>query len=88
LRQLSEGEIGVLFATYAIAKEGLDIPCLRNLVMASPVKDEITVTQSAGRVMRKYPDKECGCIWEFEDNMRMLQKWLQKRMKIYEKLNK
>ena len=88
LRQLSEGEISVLFATYAIAKEGLDIPCLRNLVMASPVKDEITVTQSAGRVMRKYPDKECGCIWEFEDNMRMLQKWLQKRMKIYEKLNK
>ena len=70
LRQLSEGEISVLFATYSIAKEGLDIPCLRNLVMASPVKDEITVTQSAGRVMRKYPDKEYGIIWDFEDNMR------------------
>jgi len=88
LRQLSEGEISVLFATYAIAKEGLDIPCLRNLVMASPVKDEITVTQSAGRVMRKYPDKEYGVIWDFEDNMRMLQNWLKKRMRIYEKLNK
>lgn len=88
LRQLSEGEISVLFATYAIAKEGLDIPCLRNLVMASPVKDEITVTQSAGRVMRKYPDKECGVIWDFEDNMRMLQNWLKKRMSIYEKLNR
>jgi len=88
LRQLSEGEISVLFATYAIAKEGLDIPCLRNLVMASPVKDEITVTQSAGRVMRRYPDKEYGIIWDFEDNMRMLQKWLQKRMSVYEKLNK
>lgn len=88
LRQLSDGEISVLFATYAIAKEGLDIPCLRNLVMASPVKNEITVTQSAGRVMRRYPDKECGYIWDFSDNMRMLQKWLQKRMKIYEKINK
>lgn len=88
LRQLSEGEISVLFATYQIAKEGLDIPCLRNLVMASPIKDEIAVTQSAGRVMRKYPDKECGVIWDFEDNMRMLQKWLDKRMKIYAKLNK
>lgn len=87
LQRLSNGEISVLFATYAIAKEGLDIPCLRNLVMASPVKDEITVTQSAGRVMRKYPDKECGCIWDFEDNMRMLQKWLQKRMAIYKKVN-
>ena len=88
LRQLSEGEISVLFATYAIAKEGLDIPCLRNLVMASPVKDEITVTQSAGRVMRMYPDKEYGLIWDFEDNMRMLQNWLKKRMTIYDKLNK
>ena len=88
LRRLSEGEISVLFATYAIAKEGLDIPCLRNLVMASPVKDEITVTQSAGRVMRRYPDKECGLIWDFEDNMRMLQNWLKKRMTIYDKLNK
>lgn len=88
LRQLSEGEISVLFATYSIAKEGLDIPCLRNLVMASPVKDEITVTQSAGRVMRKYPDKEYGIIWDFEDNMRMLKKWLDKRMSIYQKLNK
>ena len=87
LQRLSEGEISVMFATYAIAKEGLDIPCLRNLVMASPVKDEITVTQSAGRVMRKYPDKECGLIWDFEDNMRMLQKWLQKRLNIYKKVN-
>jgi superfamily II DNA or RNA helicase len=88
LRQLSEGEISVLFATYSIAKEGLDIPCLRNLVMASPVKDEITVTQSAGRVMRKYPDKEYGVVWDFEDNMRMLQNWTKKRMTIYNKLNK
>lgn len=88
LRKLSEGEITVLFATYAIAKEGLDIPCLRYLVMASPVKDDITVTQSAGRVMRKYTGKEFGYIWDFEDNMRMLQNWLRKRLSIYGRLNK
>lgn len=88
LRDLTDGKIEVLYATYAIAKEGLDIPPLRNLVMASPVKDEITVTQSAGRVMRKYPDKECGIVWDFDDNMRMLQGWLKKRMSIYNKLNK
>ena len=85
---MTDGKIEVLYATYAIAKEGLDIPPLRNLVMASPVKDEITVTQSAGRVMRKYPDKECGIVWDFDDNMRMLQGWLKKRMSIYNKLNK
>lgn len=88
LRKLSEGEIDILFATYAIAKEGLDIPCLMNLVMASPVKDDIAVTQSVGRVMRKYPNKECGYVWDFDDNFRMLQNWLKKRLRIYRGLSK
>lgn len=87
LQKMQDGEIDVLFATFAIAKEGLDIPCLRNLVMASPIKDQIAVTQSAGRVMRKCPDKEYGIIWDFEDDMRMLQKWLEKRMAIYKKVS-
>lgn len=86
LKSVSDGEIRVLFATYAIAKEGLDIPCLQHLVMASPIKDQIAVTQSAGRVMRAYPDKEFGTLWDFEDNMTMLQKWLKKRLSIYGRL--
>lgn len=87
IQAINNGEIQVLFATFAIAKEGLDIPCLRHLIMASPVKDEIAVTQSAGRVMRAYPDKEFGTVWDFEDNMPMLQKWLKKRLSIYNKIN-
>lgn len=83
---VASGEIQVLFATYAIAKEGLDIPCLRSLVMASPVKDNIAVTQSAGRVMRAYHGKEYGTVWDFEDEMPMLKRWLKKRMAIYKKL--
>lgn len=88
LKSVSDGEIRVLFATYAIAKEGLDIPCLQHLVMASPIKDQIAVTQSAGRVMRAYPEKEFGTLWDFEDNMPMLQKWLKKRLAIYGRLEK
>ena len=88
LQAVQNGEIRVLFATYAIAKEGLDIPCLEHLVMASPIKDEIAVTQSAGRVMRKCGDKESGTLWDFEDNMPMLQKWLKKRLSIYGRLDK
>jgi len=86
LNAIQNGEIRVLFATYAIAKEGLDIPCLEHLVMASPIKDEIAVTQSAGRVMRKCGSKEFGTLWDFEDNMSMLQKWLRKRLSIYGRL--
>lgn len=87
LKAVQDGKIRVLFATYAIAKEGLDIPCLQHLVIASPIKDEISVTQSAGRVMRAYPGKDVGYIWEFKDNMLMLSKWLQKRLSIYRRLN-
>lgn len=88
LKKVQSGEIRVLFATYAIAKEGLDIPCLEHLVIASPIKDEISVTQSAGRVMRKYEGKEVGNIWEFADDMIVLKRWLNKRMSIYRRLNR
>lgn len=87
IHDMETGKIKILFATYAIAKEGLDIPCLRNLVMASPVKNDITVTQSAGRVMRAYPGKDVGNIWDFEDDMHMLKKWLRKRLSIYRRLD-
>ena len=87
VQSIRDGNIQALFATFAIAKEGLDIPCLKHLVIASPIKDEIAVTQSAGRVMRAYPNKVSGIVWEFFDNMPMLQKWLRKRMSIYKKLS-
>lgn len=86
MQKIKSGEVEVLFATYQLAKEGLDIPNLRNLVIASPVKDEITVTQSAGRVMRKYPGKDVGTIWDLCDSTRMLESWHRKRMRVYKRL--
>lgn len=83
-----KGDWEVMFATYQIAKEGLDIPSLINLVMASPVKNDITVTQSVGRVMRAFPNKECGEVWDFDDDMPMLHRWLLKRLSIYRRLQK
>lgn len=82
------GDWEVMFATYQIAKEGLDIPDLINLVMASPVKNDITVTQSVGRVMRAFPDKKYGYVWDFDDDMPMLHRWLYKRLSIYRRLQK
>ena len=87
LKDVHDGKVRVLFATYAMAKEGLDIPCLQHLIIASPIKDDIAVTQSAGRVMRGYDGKEVGNIWEFADEMTMLRKWLSKRISIYKRLS-
>ena len=86
--ELLNGDWEVMFATYQIAKEGLNIPDLINLVMASPVKNDITVTQSVGRVMRAFPNKEYGYVWDFDDSMPMLQRWLVKRLSIYRRLQK
>lgn len=85
---IKSGKIRVIFATYAIAKEGLDIPCLKHLIMASPVKNKITVVQSAGRVMRSFTGKEFGTLCDFEDDMPMLQRWLRTRLSIYKGLSK
>jgi len=49
-REVAERECDVLFATYAMAKEGLDIERLNTVVLATSQKD---VIQSVGRVMRK-----------------------------------
>lgn len=86
LQDLNEGKLKYLFATYKLAKEGLDIPNLRYLVMTTPQKDETTVTQSAGRVGRKAPNKEYGTVIDYVDNFGMLRGYSKKRDKFYKKL--
>lgn len=78
--------VKVLIATYALAKEGLDVPTLENLFMATPQKNETIVTQSAGRVARKSDGKEYGTIYDYEDGFSMLVGWQRKRNAMYKKL--
>lgn len=86
LRKLNDGEISCVFATYQLAKEGLDVPNLRYVVFATPEKDETTVMQAAGRVGRKADEKEFGTIIDFVDDFGMYYGWANKRQKIYRKL--
>ena len=86
LKSLNNGELDCVFATYQLAKEGLDIPNLRTVVFATPEKNEITVTQSAGRVARKSEEKQFGKIIDFVDDFAMFKGWAKKRNRIYRKL--
>lgn len=86
LRRLNSGELDCIFATYQLAKEGLDVPNLRYVVFATPEKDETTVTQAAGRVGRKAEGKEFGTIIDFIDTFGMYQGWAKKRRGYYIKL--
>lgn len=86
LRRLNDGELDCIFATYQLAKEGLDVPNLRFVVFATPEKDGTTVTQSAGRVARKAVRKEQGVVIDFVDSFRMFSSWAAKRRATYKKL--
>lgn len=86
LKDLNDGKINVVLATYQLAREGLDIPNLNYLVMASPVKDPITVEQSVGRVGRKAEGKDYGTCIDYTDDFGMLRGFSKKRDVVYKRL--
>lgn len=85
LKALNDGELDCIFATYLLAKEGLDCPNLRYLILATPEKDETTVVQAVGRVARKAEGKDVGVVLDFIDNFGMYQGWAKKRLGFYKK---
>ena len=88
LEQMRTGEKKYLFASYKLAREGLDIPCLERLFMASPVKDPAIVEQSVGRI-RRVSDGKTGVpvAYDFRDvNIGMCEGWYKKRRAVYRKM--
>ena len=74
-----------LFATYSLAKEGLDIPCLERLFMVTPQKDYAVITQSIGRIARTYEGKADPVVFDFVDDIGYLVKSYKKRCSTYRK---
>ena len=74
-----------LFATYSLAKEGLDIPCLERLLMVTPQKDYAVITQSIGRIARTYEGKADPIVLDFVDDIGYLVKSYKKRCSTYRK---
>ena len=87
LEKLNNNELDCVFATYQLAKEGLDVPNLRYIALATAEKDETTVIQSVGRVGRKADGKECGTVLDFVDDFAMYYSWFVKRQGYYRKIN-
>lgn len=57
----------VIIATYALAKEGLDIPDLDVLHLATPTKDKATIVQSVGRIERNTQGKSTPICYDYVD---------------------
>lgn len=86
LEKLDNCEIDCIFATYQLAKEGLDVPNLRYVVFATPEQDSTTVIQSVGRVGRKADGKDCGTVIDFVDLFGLYQGYWKKRKGYYKKI--
>lgn len=68
LEMMRTGEKRYLFATYSLAREGLDIPRLDRLFLTTPVKYHAVVVQSIGRIARVFPGKQPPIAYDFVDD--------------------
>ena len=84
IEMMRTGEKKYLFATYTLAKEGLDVPRLERLFLTTPQKDEAVIIQSLGRIARKFEGKAKPVCIDFVDGKIgiMVGMW-KKRMRIY-----
>ena len=85
IADMRSGAKRYLFATYSLAKEGLDIPCLERLYMATPQKDYAVITQSIGRIARTSKGKADPVVYDFIDDIQYLVKAYKKRCTTYRK---
>jgi len=85
LADMRNGSKQFLFATYNLAKEGLDVPVLERLYLTTPQTDFAVVTQSIGRIARTAEGKEMPIVLDFVDDMRYAEHAYKKRCAIYRK---
>ncbi len=63
-----ERDFKILLGTFSLLSAGLDIPSLDCLIMAGEIKSDVSVQQSAGRVLRLFEGKESATIYDLFDS--------------------
>lgn len=85
IEDMRTGKKRYLFATYSLAKEGLDIPRLDRLYLTTPQKDYAVVTQSIGRIARTSEGKGEPIAYDYVDKVQYLVRSYKKRCTTYRK---
>jgi superfamily II DNA or RNA helicase len=89
-KKMAEKDGNIIFATIQLASEALDIPRLDTIVLALPIKQDKTLIQSIGRILRN--DKlesltQIPVVIDIADTMSIYQKWSEKRDLVYNTKN-
>lgn len=87
MSEMRAGSYQYLFATYSLAKLGLDIPRLNKLVFATPKRDKTSIQQAVGRIMRPFEGKLPGKVYDLWDKgVNACKYWAYDRARVYKKL--
>lgn len=86
LEDMRTGRKKYLFATYSLAKEGLDVPCLERLYLTTPQKDSAVVEQSIGRIARVCEGKKDAIAYDFIDDIGYCIRAYKRRKTTYRKI--
>jgi len=89
-KKMAEKDGNIIFATIQLASEALDIPRLDTIVLALPIKQDKTLIQSIGRILRN--DKlesltQIPVVVDISDILSIYQKWSEKRNSVYTRKN-
>lgn len=87
IEDMRSGKAKYLFASYSLAREGLDIPRLDRLFFASPAKFSSIITQSVGRVRRACEGKGTPVVYDFVDPIGFCERAWRERCRSYRKMN-
>ena len=82
---MRKGKKHFLFASYGLAKQGLDIPRLDRLYLVTPKKDYAVVTQSVGRIARTFDGKQDAICFDYVDDIQFCQNQFKRRKTHYRK---
>ncbi len=85
VEDLKAGRKHYLFASFSLAKEGLDIPRLDRLYLTTPKKDYAVVTQSIGRIARAWEGKEEPACYDYVDDIQFCENQYKRRKTSYKK---
>ena len=83
-RDAAFSSASVILSTYHYASEGIDIPRLDTLVLATP---RGTIEQSVGRILRPFPGKKKPLVIDVKDPFSMFEGMSWKRHRYYKAQN-
>ena len=86
IQLMKEGKKNYLFASYNLAREGLDIPRLNRLFLVTPKKDKAVVTQSVGRIQRTFEGKNEAIVYDYVHSNHLCKAMYEHRKRVYKNL--